>query len=49
MDMEERGDDENQVHQSNFAQTKESIETSPCYFAGQGEIAKIREERYDEI
>ena len=40
MDMEERGDEENQVHQSNFAQTKESIGTSPCYFAGQGGDSK---------
>ena len=36
------------MHQSNFAQTDESIEASPCYFRDQGEIEEGREEKRDD-
>ena len=50
MNIGESFDGEDQKHQSNFAQIDETIETSPCYFADQGEIAGNREgERDGEI
>ena len=48
LDMERSGDGESQAHQSNFAQTDESIETSPCFFADQGEIQESRKEKRDD-
>ena len=38
---------EDKVNQSNFAQTDESIETSPRYFGDQGEIEEGRKEKKD--
>ena len=46
-DIGEKGDGEDQLHQSTFAQIDESIETSPCFFADRWEIAESREEERD--
>ena len=42
-DNEESVEREDREHQSNFAQIDESIETSPCYFAEEWEIAESKE------
>ena len=38
---------DDKVNKSNFAQTDESIETSPCYFGDQGETKEGRKEKRD--